>query len=345
MKNSYMSACSFKSLHTAYLLGVGGSLSIGLAVASAQAVGKIATPEAPGATHGRSIDGKPNASQIGLSRSIPLYRAHCLECHDADGRGESARETMGRIPDFTEPKWHVMRRDQELARVIYEGKGFMPAMKNKLVATDVEPMVRLVRSFRGGGLMVPEGDEDKTETPIPAAHNPSVSLTQTGARSPRSLGSPPSGPEGGPSSSIRGIYQRLCVSCHGTDGSGNIVRASMPSIPNFSVRAWQEQQSDVQLMTSVLEGKGTEMPAFNTKLTEIQARELVTYIRSYAGSWSQGTLQPRNDFEQDFEQLMSEMTDLKKRSRALTPQSPDSIRRLEKRGSSEGSLKQNKRKE
>src|SRR5690348_15110867 len=55
------------------------------------------TPPAS-ARPGRSDDrplpgGNVEAIPVNAAESIKLYRQHCIECHDADGRGESARET------------------------------------------------------------------------------------------------------------------------------------------------------------------------------------------------------------------------------------------------------------
>jgi len=81
-----------------------------------------------------------------------------------------------------------------------------------------------------------------------------------------------------------GIFNTLCIACHGPDGRGTLVRPAMPPIPDFTSRDWQTSRSSTQLASSILEGKGTFMPTWNGKLTPEQARDLVLYVRSFGGS-------------------------------------------------------------
>jgi mono/diheme cytochrome c family protein len=81
-----------------------------------------------------------------------------------------------------------------------------------------------------------------------------------------------------------GIFNTLCIACHGPDGRGTMVRPAMPPIPDFTSRNWQTSRSSSQLASSILEGKGTFMPPWNAKLTPDQARSLVLYVRNFGGS-------------------------------------------------------------
>lgn len=102
-----------------------------------------------------------------------VYRAYCLACHGADGRGESVRKAMPEIPDFTDPKWQSSRTDAELGHSILDGKGkFMLPMKDKLGQTDVEQMVRYVRAFREGKQVV--AVEPEKLPPVPGPGHPAV---------------------------------------------------------------------------------------------------------------------------------------------------------------------------
>jgi mono/diheme cytochrome c family protein len=80
-----------------------------------------------------------------------------------------------------------------------------------------------------------------------------------------------------------GIFNTLCIACHGPDGRGTLVRPAMPPIPDFTSRDWHTSRSSRQLASSILEGKGTLMPTWNGKLTPEQARDLVLYVRSFGG--------------------------------------------------------------
>jgi hypothetical protein len=59
------------------------------------------------------------------------------------------------------------------------------------------------------------------------------------------------------------------------------MKAAMPTIPDFSDAAWQDGRSNPELSVGILEGKGTQMPGFNDRLTNEQTKELVTLIRGF----------------------------------------------------------------
>jgi mono/diheme cytochrome c family protein len=227
---------------------------------------------------------------------------------------------MRRIPDFTDPNWHVKRSDRDLTRSVLEGKGSMPAMKTKLRATEVERIIRLVRHFKGGSFQIPdeEGENEDTNRPQTPASAPAAPSTST----PANATSPPADRTSsmqvlrsqGPA---RALYQRLCISCHGEDGRSGPLRPSVPSAPDFASADWQGQRSDQKLMISILEGRGTRMPPFQGRISETQAGELVAFLRSLSGSPTAARIDSQGDFEQRFQQLMEQMNDLKRQYRAL----------------------------
>jgi uncharacterized membrane protein len=71
------------------------------------------------------------------------------------------------------------------------------------------------------------------------------------------------------------------VKCHAADGTGSAARRRQPKIPNFTDSSWQRRRKDEQLMASILDGKGKEMPAWREKITEEQARNLVGHVRTF----------------------------------------------------------------
>jgi mono/diheme cytochrome c family protein len=77
----------------------------------------------------------------------------------------------------------------------------------------------------------------------------------------------------------RGRYRQLCARCHDGDFSGTEWRQAGRRIPDFTSGPWHEAHTDAQLVASILEGKGSRMPAFGHALTDDQARELVALIR------------------------------------------------------------------
>ena len=78
------------------------------------------------------------------------------------------------------------------------------------------------------------------------------------------------------------IFRQFCIVCHGPDGTGSLMRPSMPPIPNFTdPKIGQPHPLDAQLQASILGGKGTLMPANSGRVTADQARDLVAYIRTF----------------------------------------------------------------
>jgi mono/diheme cytochrome c family protein len=76
-------------------------------------------------------------------------------------------------------------------------------------------------------------------------------------------------------------YAKYCVACHGADGRGAAMKAAMPTIPDFADAAWQDGRNNPELSIGILEGKGTQMPGFNDRLTADQTKDLVALIRGF----------------------------------------------------------------
>jgi mono/diheme cytochrome c family protein len=90
-------------------------------------------------------------------------------------------------------------------------------------------------------------------------------------------------PESSPKNKkIKELYHHHCFKCHGPDGKGKMVRDKMPKIPDFTNPNWQTERSKTQLLVSILEGKGTMMPAVGDKISKQQASDLVEYIRAFS---------------------------------------------------------------
>jgi mono/diheme cytochrome c family protein len=108
------------------------------------------------------------------------------------------------------------------------------------------------------------------------------------------------------------LFQRLCQGCHAADGWGD---PGTKGVPNFTRRGPYQQKSDAQLIVSVLDGTGSGMPAFQDRLSQAQAKELVGYIRSFAPT--EPAEQPATragavDFEAQLQQLQREYRKLQK---------------------------------
>ena len=245
-----------------------------------------------------------------------LYGTFCFTCHDTNGKGNPGiRVSMPELPDFTARTWQKSRSDEDLAHSILDGKGkFMLPMKDKLGPVDVKQMVALVRGFEGGNQTVelegpkPEGPPIPSVPPIapdfvsvdavplgttalgllvgPAGYGPLFSASVLIPAKAVPPGAETKIPIESAEDAARirvgaSIFRSYCYVCHGNDGTGNLMRHSMPPIPDFTNEAFQKQHTDAQIRVSILEGKGTLMPANRGRITEDQAGNLVAYIRAF----------------------------------------------------------------
>jgi mono/diheme cytochrome c family protein len=271
----------------------------------------------------KAVSVKPDQAAALPAAVVLVYRTSCLKCHDGDGTGEAGRAAFPTIPDFTERRWQALRSETELSRSILEGKGrSMPRMKDKLGAVDVKQMVAFVRGFQGGKQVV----DDQPEEPSPP-EKPRAAAMTTGS-APRAAEPRPSTANANGSSNHQAsqLFGKLCVLCHGPDGKGSGVRNTMPAIPDFTRRGWHERRADPQLVQSILDGRGTGMPAFGAKISREQVRELVAFIRSFDPSRRQASGAAPADFEARFRELKEEFDALSRQRAGGTspPQKPAS---------------------
>jgi mono/diheme cytochrome c family protein len=303
-------------------LGAAGLLGLMVIAIVPAARGRATDGELPG--RGQVRRPVPDASRPAPGRTsdrvtaAQVFRAECQKCHDSDGRAEFARETMPTIPDFTDPEWQSSRSDAELRRSILAGKGkSMRPMRDKLGAVDVQQMVALVRAFQGdkqGVLDEPEGRQ-RVAAAQPTDRRPPA--PETVVRPPR--------PRVDPRAQVGSrLFRQSCTRCHGMDGTGAEMRASLPALPNFRDSAWHARRSDRQLEASILEGKGTLMPGFRGRLGAREAQDLVAYLRAL-GPGRATTPEPSpSDFEDRFRRLDQEFENLEREIRQLSP--PDRAR-------------------
>jgi mono/diheme cytochrome c family protein len=114
----------------------------------------------------------------------------------------------------------------------------------------------------------------------------------------------------------------LCASCHGTDFTGSVLREKGRDIPDFTDRQWHSHRTDAKLVVSILEGKGTRMPPFAQRLSEPEARALVSLIRQANATPLANAGAEPSDFETRFAELSREMETLKKQFHELDNKSP-----------------------
>jgi mono/diheme cytochrome c family protein len=79
------------------------------------------------------------------------------------------------------------------------------------------------------------------------------------------------------------VYRASCLQCHDSDGRGEVGRAALPKIPDFTDDRWQSSRSNAELSRSILEGKGKSMPRMKDKLGAVGVMQMVGFVRAFRG--------------------------------------------------------------
>src|SRR5204863_2279110 len=102
---------------------------------------------------------------------ISLYTRYCVRCHGVDGSGVW---DMPCVPNFTNVRWQACRSDDQLVRIILEGRGaVMPPFRGTLTLEEAWAMARYLRTFVPGteasrpDLGKPEGQPGKAPEGAP----------------------------------------------------------------------------------------------------------------------------------------------------------------------------------
>lgn len=77
------------------------------------------------------------------------------------------------------------------------------------------------------------------------------------------------------------LYEKKCSACHSADGGGTSDMGKKLGSPDLRSDAIQKE-TDAQLTDGITNGKGKKMPAYKSKLTDDQIKDLVGYIRELA---------------------------------------------------------------
>jgi mono/diheme cytochrome c family protein len=116
--------------------------------------------------------------------------------------------------------------------------------------------------------------------------------------------------------------QQRCARCHDADGAGKSSRGNLKQIPDFTSHKWQSSRSDAELLVSILDGKGSHMPAYRGKVSDAEARKLVADVRALdpTPAVKAAADDASDDFERRFRRLQEELADLKKQFREVESQ-------------------------
>jgi len=205
---------------------------------------------------------RETAGPIQLLEVAKLYRTNCQACHGVDGSGNDLRKALPTIPDFASMNWQTVHTELEITHRIMDGKEpLMPAYRDKLTKEQNLGLAIYVRAFAF--------DFGK-----PVAVGPGKVPPKQPAKEPT-----PSHLE------AEQLYKNyICMSCHDRDGTGKVVHAAMPKIPDFTKPEWQKEHADDSaLAKSIVEGKDKFMPPMKEKPAKEDVDKLVAFVRSFAG--------------------------------------------------------------
>lgn len=86
----------------------------------------------------------PELAAHGLDEvTLVAWQQNCTRCHGIIGRGDGPQGPSMRAPDLTNPAWQRSVKDEQISRVIREGRGLMPPFA--LPESTVTGLVRLIR--------------------------------------------------------------------------------------------------------------------------------------------------------------------------------------------------------
>jgi mono/diheme cytochrome c family protein len=85
--------------------------------------------------------------------TIVAWQQNCTQCHGQLGRGDGPRGPMLKATNLSDPAWQAAASDEQIARVIKEGKGAMPPFK--LPDGTIANLVKLVRMMNAARLTPP----------------------------------------------------------------------------------------------------------------------------------------------------------------------------------------------
>jgi len=80
-----------------------------------------------------------------------------------------------------------------------------------------------------------------------------------------------------PDPQFAALYKSKCAACHGPDGKGDTVMGKKLNTRSFHIPEITKAK-DQELIDITAKGKN-KMPAFEKKLTDVQIKALVAYIR------------------------------------------------------------------
>ncbi|MEO8436050.1 MAG: cytochrome c [Pyrinomonadaceae bacterium] len=82
-------------------------------------------------------------------------------------------------------------------------------------------------------------------------------------------------------SDARALFTKHCAICHDSVGRAKTSKGRRTHTRNLTAPEWQDSVSDERIFNSINNGRGSNMPGFNKKLSDTQIDALVSYARQF----------------------------------------------------------------
>lgn len=117
-------------------------------IAATFAVGSGTQEHASGAASAQKNSAKPTAQS--LAKAEEVYKIDCAVCHGANGNGKTdlAASMQLTLDDWTDPKTLAGKSDDELFKIIRDGKDKMPSEPaGRASDSEVRGLIQYIRSM------------------------------------------------------------------------------------------------------------------------------------------------------------------------------------------------------
>jgi cytochrome c6 len=86
--------------------------------------------------------------QSANNSAATTYKTNCVSCHGSDGRGSVVGKSL-HAADFHSPQVQ-QQSDTQLADVVAQGRGNMPAFGTRLTKDQIDALVKYIRTLAKG---------------------------------------------------------------------------------------------------------------------------------------------------------------------------------------------------
>ncbi|MEM9069717.1 MAG: cytochrome c [Myxococcota bacterium] len=105
--------------------------------------------------------------------ALALWNVSCASCHGRVGQGDGPARPADMV-SFQDPEWQERTSNEDIARVIAQGRGMMPPFGDTLPAQSIASLVELIRVFGtiGRAQEAPQPEPQGEEAQEPQANPP-----------------------------------------------------------------------------------------------------------------------------------------------------------------------------